>query len=255
MSNEDLVALIQAGERDRLPELWEQVERFVAMQARKVASKLNGRHSVTFEDLYQSGYIAFSAAIETFSADCGSSFLSWLDFYLKTEFANWGGWRTERQKSDPLNNAVSLDAPIGDSEEDDTTLGDRQSDPGSILAFEEAERAVWNTQLRRALETAIDEIPLGQGETIRRRYFQGESLAQVALFQGVSLERVRQVEEKALRSLRDTAAAEQLEAFLEEQTPYHLRVGVQQFQRTQTSAVEKIVLIRERLRQHLEQDL
>ena len=32
MTNEELVALIQAGERDRLPELWEQVERFVALQ-------------------------------------------------------------------------------------------------------------------------------------------------------------------------------------------------------------------------------
>ena len=30
MTNEELVALIQAGERDRLPELWDRVERFVA---------------------------------------------------------------------------------------------------------------------------------------------------------------------------------------------------------------------------------
>lgn len=32
MTNEELVALIQGGERDRLSELWEQVEKFVAMR-------------------------------------------------------------------------------------------------------------------------------------------------------------------------------------------------------------------------------
>ena len=36
MTNEELVALIQAGERDKLPELWEQVERFVALQANRL---------------------------------------------------------------------------------------------------------------------------------------------------------------------------------------------------------------------------
>ncbi len=255
MSNEDLVTLIQAGERDRLPELWRQVERFVIMQAIKMDNKLNGWHGVTFDDFYQSGYIAFSEAVETFSATGGASFIGWLDFYLRREFAKWGGWQTEHQKNDPLNNAVSLDAPIGDSEEDDTTLGDRQSDPGSVQAFENAERAIWNAQLQCALEAAIDQIPLVQGETIRLRYFKCESLSQVALVQGISTERVRQIEEKALKSLRDTAAADQLEAFLDKWTPYHLHVGVQQFHRTQTSAVEKIVLIRERLRQRLELDL
>ncbi len=35
MNNEELAALIQNGERDRLPELWAQVERFVAQQANR----------------------------------------------------------------------------------------------------------------------------------------------------------------------------------------------------------------------------
>ncbi len=34
MTNEELVELIQGGERELLPELWAQVERFVAQQAR-----------------------------------------------------------------------------------------------------------------------------------------------------------------------------------------------------------------------------
>ena len=43
MTNEELVALIQAGERDRLPELWEQVERFVAWKASKLLTVMGDR--------------------------------------------------------------------------------------------------------------------------------------------------------------------------------------------------------------------
>ena len=35
MNNEELVALIQGGEREKLPELWCQVERFVVQQAHR----------------------------------------------------------------------------------------------------------------------------------------------------------------------------------------------------------------------------
>lgn len=35
MTNEELVELIQVGERELLPELWAQVEQFVAQQARR----------------------------------------------------------------------------------------------------------------------------------------------------------------------------------------------------------------------------
>ena len=46
MSNEELVALIQAGERDKLSELWGQVEHFVYMAAGKRARALKGRGGV-----------------------------------------------------------------------------------------------------------------------------------------------------------------------------------------------------------------
>lgn len=42
MTNEELVALIQAGERDRMPELWEQVERFVANRANRLLIRSQG---------------------------------------------------------------------------------------------------------------------------------------------------------------------------------------------------------------------
>lgn len=76
-TNEELVLTIQAGDRDRLPELWKQVERFARMMARrrvKLAGELGG---ATLQDLYQSGYIALVKAAETWSPEPGFKFLTW----------------------------------------------------------------------------------------------------------------------------------------------------------------------------------
>lgn len=56
MSNEELVAVIQAGVPERMGELWDQVERLVSWKASRVMTALNGRGGVDFDDLYQSGY-------------------------------------------------------------------------------------------------------------------------------------------------------------------------------------------------------
>ena len=249
MSNEELVKQIQDGDRNRLPELWEQVERFVALRSRAVAERLDGRYGVTAEDFYQSGYFALLSALETFAEEKGCSFLSWLDVHLKREFAICGGWRTDRARKDPLNSALSLNAPLVNEEDNDATLGDYLPDPDGLQAFEDVEQEDWNFQLHHALETAIDEIPVKPGDVIRRRYFCGETFAEIASVYGNTPSRIQQIEGNALFSLRSAEAARTLEKFLEINTPYYLRVGVEQFHRTKTSAVEKIALLRERLRQ------
>ena len=96
MSNEELVALIQGGERDKLSELWTQVERFVAKKARHRMMASNGFGGVEFDDLYNSGYIALVAAVESFDA-AGGSFIGWLALHLKTAFAKAGGYRSRKQ--------------------------------------------------------------------------------------------------------------------------------------------------------------
>lgn len=68
MTNEELCALIQAGERDRLGELWEQVEKFVSMMAGRRARQIGGFGGVTAEDLYQSGFLAVVAAVDSYDS-------------------------------------------------------------------------------------------------------------------------------------------------------------------------------------------
>lgn len=71
MSNEELAAVIRAGKRDRLMELWGQVRRFALQQARRWAYL--GRGGVTLEDLEQSAFLALLDALEGWRAEAGQS--------------------------------------------------------------------------------------------------------------------------------------------------------------------------------------
>lgn len=62
MGNEELVALIQDGERDRLSELWEQVERFVALQARRRVLFSGGLGGVEVDDLWPHIFALYSGS-------------------------------------------------------------------------------------------------------------------------------------------------------------------------------------------------
>lgn len=242
MTNEELVALIQNGERDRLPELWEQVERFVAQQARRWHLLSGGAGGVEVEDLYQNGYLALVAAADSYDPTAGRAFIGWLALALKTVFAEAGGCRTLKQARDPLGHARSLDVPA--SEDSDTTMGDLVADPGAAQDFRDVEERLYLEQLHNALEKALNELPDRQGDTLRWRFYQNRSLEEIAAAEGMSGEAVRQWQIKGLRALRQQ---QELQRFVEERTPYYLRVGVSDFQRNGESAVERIVFRREKL--------
>lgn len=244
MTNEELVALIQAGERDRLAELWEQVEKFVALQAHRRMVLSAGLGGVEFGDLYNAGYLALVAAADTYDPLAGRTFIGWFALSLRTAFAEAGGYRSRKQAHDPLHRAGSMDAPA--SEDGDTAIGELIADPAAAFALQDAEDGIWLEQLHDALEKALDELPARQGDTLRRRFYQTRSLDEIAAAEGVSKEAVRLWQAKGLRALRQEA---KLQQFVEERTPYYLRVGVEEFQRTGESAVERIVIRREQLRE------
>lgn len=211
MSNEDLAVKIKAGERELLGELWAQVERFVRQQAGRVFRALGPGAPVTQEDLYQSGYLALVAAVEGYDPNRGMSFIGYLALKLKTTFAEAGGWRSS--KRDPLNLAVSLDAPL-DSEEDGDTLGDVTEDPSGAQGFQEAEERLWTMDLHTELERALNMLPGAEGGTIQRRYFQGQTLEAIATTEGVNKETIRQREAKGLRALRHPRCSRSLRGFV-----------------------------------------
>lgn len=125
MTNEELALLAQGGERDKLVELWAQVERFVAQQANRRLALSGGLGGVEFGDLYDAGYLALAAAVDTYDPLAGMSFIGWLAFHLRTAFAEAGGYRSRKQARDPLHRAGSLDVPMGE-DEDSATLHRRR---------------------------------------------------------------------------------------------------------------------------------
>jgi len=98
----------------------------------------------------------------------------------------------------------SLDEPIGGIDGELGTLGDLLEDPLSAAAYEEVNDAVAGQQLRALLSRLTER----EREVVRARFgFDAptEKLSQLGERLGVSAERVRQIEERALAKLRSTA--------------------------------------------------
>lgn len=244
MTNEELAVRIQRGERELMPELWGQVERFVRYMADKHLRKLPDGRAVEFDDLYQSGYLAVADAVERFDESQGMAFIGYLAMRLKTAFAEATGCRSKRQQRDPIHYAASLDAPLGD-DPDGCVLGDLVADPHD--QYEEAERRIYLEQLHGELEKVLAKLPKKQETILRRYFYKGETLRTIGDDLQITQERVRQMEVRALRHLRQPNVSHSLRAFIEPMTPYYLHVGLRQYRSTNTSSVEEIALYRERL--------
>ena len=173
MTNEELVALIQDGERDRMGELWQNVERFIWQQANQRISR--GIDGVTAEDLCQSGYLALVDAANSYDPQMGKTFIGWLALSLKTAFNVAAGLRSERQRRDPLHHAVSADAPAY-LDEAGPTVAELVPDESASLAFAVAECE----DCRDVIAAALDSLPEGQGELLRCYYLRGEGIAAAA---------------------------------------------------------------------------
>lgn len=174
MTNEQLAAAIQSGDWERLPELWMQTERFVAQQANRRIVLLNGLGGVEFWDLYQSGFLALIAAANSFDPTAGRSFISWLADYLQTSFAAAAGFRSTKQRRDPLHRSASLDVPA--TEDSDTIIAELIEDPKAAEDFRNAEHRLYLEQLQTAVEDALAQLPPDQRETVIRRYWKGEAV-------------------------------------------------------------------------------
>ena len=177
MTNEELVALIQAGERDRLPELWDRVERFVASRANRLLIAMGDRaavHGLEYGDLYNSGYFALVDAVERYDPAKGMQFIGLFALCLKSAFAETGGWRTS--KRDPLNSAKSMDARLKEDDEGSGAFGDFIPDPRAAQALQNVEEQQYQEQLHAALERALGALEADEEAVIRARYYQGRTL-------------------------------------------------------------------------------
>ena len=108
---------------------------------------------------------------------------------------------------------ISLETPVGD--DDDSHLGDFLEDSTIVVPAE----AATSESLKNAINGVLDEMPPREAQVLRMRFGIGMSsdhtLEEVGRQFGVTRERIRQIEAKALRKLRHPCRSQGLRGFLD----------------------------------------
>lgn len=204
MTNEQLATFIHSGGNDELiPLLWEKVQRFVYYKARTIYNSNTTRCQrcgVELCDIQQAGYIAFIEALRGYKPETGYKFITFIHLPFKNAINDLLKLKTQKQRHEPLNNCISLDAPTEDADGDtDTTLIDLQADETSTDFVNELEAG----ELRETIRAELEKLSEREQEVIKLFYFQNKSLQGISKTMSISGERVRQIRSRAERTLRD----------------------------------------------------
>ena len=214
-ANAALAALAAAGNSFALGQLWQINQGFLGQQFWKWYSQHQDTaqaYGLTLEDLKQEGFLAVQYAAEHYSPDKGS-FTTFLGIAVQRQLAivlrgehvrlvTTDDGRQVQVSANPLNNCASLDTPLNDDDPDDSgTVGDLQPDPAASAGFEAAEHEIYIEELHAALEEALNKLSERESKVIREIYWKGQTLREIADAEGVTLSRIGQDKNKALRKL------------------------------------------------------
>lgn len=201
MTNEQLATFIHQGGNDELrPLLWDKVKALVYMKAEQYYrghASLCASHGVELWDIKQAGYMAFTEALEAYKPESEYKFTTFIAFPFRNAVAALLGLRN-RQQSDPLNNAVSLDAPVKDDAGNETALIDLQADTQSEYFVDRLEAAAVSDIVRERLEL----LEPRERFVITEYYLENKTMLQIADLLDISHQRVRQIRVNAERHLR-----------------------------------------------------
>lgn len=243
-TNEELAAAIQAGETEAINQLWEQCKGFIYQCAFKWARAWRDRPHCDTEDFVQCGYFALCDAVSAYQAERGS-FLNFLYFYLKTEFSKCAGCRTGAQMKEPLNNAISLDAPASADADNDTTLGD--TIPGNDTGIEDVEEQMYRETIAKEVRAAVHDLPERKSQTIEAHYLDGKTYEEIAAMLGVSGQWVAQLSKDGLKELRTGKHGLTLWELLGRDRNLYNRTGFSAWKNTGCSVQEWELLRKERM--------
>lgn len=134
-------------------------------------------------------------------------------------------------------NTESIEKPVA-GEEEELTLGDMIASPINIE--EECIERLDRETMGRELWIAVDQLPGDCPEVIRKRYKERFTMKEVGEDLQVSVDKVREVERRAMRLLRLPNRCGKFRRYYEEYLAAAsiTHVGVQNFKRTWTSATE-----------------
>ena len=192
-TNAALAAMAAAGNTFALGQLWEinkgLLHRwFWQWYAKNKA--VADEHGITLEDFEQEGFFAVQAAAKAYDPEKGS-FATLLGYYVQNRIRKvvcgehgrlmtTEDGREVRISANPLNGSTSLDTPLDDTDGGSATLGDLQEDPAAAQAFLTAEDELYTEELHAALEEALNKLTAKQADVVRRHYFGGKCLSEIA---------------------------------------------------------------------------
>lgn len=166
MTNEELAVLIQAGEKERTGQLWEQMERLIYWHCNRYFTLYGercARAGVTLDDITQEGYLALLDAVEAYDPSSGFKLSSYLKYPLLNRVKSLLGI----VKPAPLNDASSINEEVGE----DSTLEDMLEDKTARDAMNGVIDNIWNEQLHATLETCLESIDPEQAAAVRGRFY------------------------------------------------------------------------------------
>lgn len=213
--NTMLAQLARQGNRAALAQLWEinrPVIRTMFWRWYSRNQSVAESAGVTLEDFDQEGYFAVKEAAEYHNPEKGA-FLTALQYFVqhriqKATLQGRGRYvvtedgRRVRVSAEPLDSAQSLDEPVPWDDDGEVTRADVTPDPAAAQAFEDAEQNNYRQELQAVLDKALSLLPDRQRNVIAWRFYEGLTLQQAAALDGVTKERIRAIEDAALRALR-----------------------------------------------------
>lgn len=213
--NNMLAQLARQGNSAALAQLWEINRPVIRTMFWRWYSRNQGvaeSAGVTLEDLDQESYFAVREAAEYHNPEKGA-FLTALQYFVqhriqKAILQGRGRYvvtedgRRVRVSAEPLDRAQSLDEPVPWDDDGEVTRADVTPDPAAAQAFEDAEQNSYRQELRAVLDKALSPLPDRQRNVIAWRFYEGLTLQQAAALDGVTKERIRAIEDAALRALR-----------------------------------------------------
>lgn len=209
------LAALAAGNSFALGQLWEINKGFLHRLFWQWYSKNKAaadNAGLTLEDFDQEAFFAVQAAAIAYIPEKGA-FTTLLYYYVQSQInkAVCGEHRRNITTEDgrvvavsanPLNECSSLDIRLDETDEGSSTKGETIEDPAATQAFQTAEDGLYTEELHNALEEALSQLAAKQADVVRRHYFEGKAISEIAREDGTTRNAAQNREQAAFAALR-----------------------------------------------------
>lgn len=208
MTQEEMAAEIQEGNKSLIPDLWEDTKRFIYKRLNHIVKRNPAnrtamvRAGITFEDLEQEAFPLFIDAINAFDPRGGYTFLSRLKYSAENTFFALVNISTAKGRHDPMNTGERLEQPVAGTDEEDCFIGDLIPDPAAEKEIEDVIERNFQRQRALSVRKAVDELEPAEKQTIIGVYYEGKNLRILAKERGIAYQDLQSQKQKALRQLR-----------------------------------------------------